>query len=58
MRCDRCHGLMIRDSLRSTDNDYRKVTYARCINCGRYHFARDEHVQVTEFLNLLTTVAA
>ena len=42
MDCNRCHGLVIQEKSWSADNDFRKLTYLRCVNCGNYQFPRKD----------------
>ena len=42
MRCHRCHGLLIPEQTLSVDNDFRQVSYTRCVNCGCYQFMKQE----------------
>ena len=46
MRCERCNGLCIHEDFRSVDNDYGRVSYMRCVNCGFYQFARHADARV------------
>ncbi len=38
MQCDRCQGLLIHEDSLSVNNDYSKISYLRCVNCGQYLF--------------------
>ena len=42
MPCNRCHGLLIREQTWSADNDFREVSFIRCVNCGNYQFVKKE----------------
>ena len=32
--CDRCGGLMVRDSLYQVEDQFLELKVARCLNCG------------------------
>ncbi len=32
--CERCHGLMVRDSLYQVEDQFLELEVARCLNCG------------------------
>ena len=44
MQCHRCHGLLIREKTWSPDNDFREVSFIRCVNCGNCQFVKEEGV--------------
>ena len=32
--CERCHGLMVRDSLYQIEDQFLELEVVRCLNCG------------------------
>lgn len=34
VKCPRCEGLMVKDSIYNVDGQFLEIEMARCVNCG------------------------